>query len=129
VSVLSGIDGYVIQGNTTVVGELNSWSVTITHAPVDVRVFRGSGWGAWAKGAKSWTGSASGFFTCSDTGQSAIHDAITGGTTLDMYFHSSVDKYYYGEMQPTSLSVDQAVEGVANVSFEFVGEGAIGQRC
>jgi len=125
----SGIDGYIIEGATQVVGQLNSWSITITHTPVDVRVFRGSGWGAYTKGAKDWSGSASGFFDCTDTGQAAIHTAITGGTTLDWYAHSNDDYYFYGSIYPTSESVDQAVDGVANVSFDFQGTGAIGQRC
>jgi len=128
-ATFSGIDGYVIEGATQVIGGLNSWSITITHAPVDVRVFRGDGWGAYAKGAKDWTGSASGFFDCTDTGQTAIHTAITGGTTVDVYMHVRDDYYYYGSTHPTSISVDQALDGVANISYDFQGIGAIGQRC
>jgi len=126
---ISGIDGYVMAGpcgSAAVVAELNHWTLTITSDPIDVSIFGSSGWGAYKNGPKDWNASFDGFWYLGDTnGQAALHSALTGGTTVECYFHLDNDNYYYGAGLVTSESVDESVDGVASISFDIQGDGAI----
>jgi len=128
-NAISGIDGYVMAGAcgaAAVVAEMNHWTVTITSDPIDVRVFGSSGWGAYKKGPKDWTASFDGFWYLGDTtGQLALHNALVNGTVIECYFHLDNDNYYYGAGLVTSEATDEAVDGVASISFDIQGDGAI----
>lgn len=128
-NAISGIDGYVMAGpcgSAAVVAELNHWTLNITSEPIDVRVFGSSGWGAKKNGPKDWNASFDGFWYLGDTnGQAALHSALTGGTTIECYFHLDDDNYYYGAGLVIGETVDESVDGVASISFDVDGDGAI----
>ena len=128
-NAISGIDGYVMAGpcgSAVLVAELNHWTLNITSEPIDVRVFGSSGWGAKKNGPKDWNASFDGFWYLGDAaGQAALHSALTGGTTVECYFHLDNDNYYYGAGLVIGETVDESVDGVASISFDVDGDGAI----
>lgn len=126
-STYSGIDGYVLEGST-VVGELNHFTLTLTSASNDVSAFQGSGWGAFKPGLLTWTGTASGFWDLTDTGQAALWTAATGTTSVELYMHTNDDYYYYGSANLTSIAIDDTLAGVATVTFNFQGTGTLTQK-
>ncbi len=126
-STFSGIDGYLLEGST-VVGELNHWSLTLTSASNDVSAFQGSGWGSFKPGLLTWTGTGSGFWDLTDTGQAALWTAATGTSSIELYFHTNDDYYYYGAANLTSIAIDDTLAGVATVTFNFQGTDTLHQK-
>ena len=132
ISTFAGKDGYIqmgAAGSSGVVGEMSHWSLTVDSPTTDVTVFQSSGWGAFKNSIRTWSGTCDGFFDCSNTYQTSIWTAITGGTALDVYCHIADDKYYYGSCYPTSWNADVTVAGIATASFNFQGTSTLNKTC
>jgi len=125
--VIHGNDGYLLEAGT-LVGELNHWSLTISAADLDVSAFQGNGWGAHTTGLLTWTGTGAGFWDFeTDAGQAALWTAMTGNSSVEMYFYLNDDNYYYGSANITSIAIDETVAGVATVTFNFTGASELHQ--
>ena len=126
-STYKGTDGYLMEAST-VIGELNHWTLTLTSASIDTGAFQGDGWGSFTPGLLTWTGTGSGFWSMDDTGQAALWTAATGNNSIELYFHTSDDYYYYGSANLTSIAIDDTLAGVATVTFNFQGTGELHQK-
>jgi len=130
-----GYSGYVHAGavgaaaDASLVGELNSWTVTLTNGMNDVGVFGGGIWGAFKPGINTWTASMAGFFDCSDDGQAALLDAIQGGSQIEAYYFVSPTKYYYGVGYVSSISTDVPYAGIASFSADVQGTEDLHDVC
>lgn len=128
----SGYDGYVsagVAGAAGLVGELNTWSITVTNGMNDVGVFGGGIWGQFKPGINTWTTSFAGFFDCADTGQAALLDAIQAGTQIEAYYYVSPTKYYYGLGYVSSITTDTPYAGIATFSCDVQGTGTLFDSC
>ena len=132
-SVTQGTSGYFNaqvagSGASTSVGEINRWTITKTSDPIDVSVF-GDRWRDYVNGSVGWTCSASGFWDCSDAGQSSLEDSLDNGTSIEIYAHVDDTKYYYGLAFVTNVTVEDTHDGVATASFDAQGSGVLYQTC
>ena len=134
--IFSGVDGYFrsgAKGSASVVGEMNHFTVTISHATNETTTFATNGWASFKKGIVSWTASGDGFWNCQDTAQGALHTAIAaptaGATEVDAYFHTDDAYILYGVGLVSTETLDDAVAGVATVTFDFQGTGVLYLIC
>ena len=134
--LFSGVDGYFKAGpagQSDVVGEMNHFTVTISHAVNETTTFASNGWASFKKGVVSWTASGDGFWNCQDKAQGYLHTAIAaataGATEVEAYFHTDDAYYLYGIGLVTTETLDDAVAGVATVTFDLQGTGVLYSLC
>lgn len=121
----SGHEG-AIYSSTKQIGGLNTFSLNINNAVLDVTSF-GNGWKEHIDGVKDFSGSASGYLDYSDTVQKEIVDKILSSSesTLTIDFKVTKDLTLTGSVKISSLSATIAVSDKVGISFNFVGNGAL----
>lgn len=121
----SGHEG-AIYSSTKQIGGLNTFSLNINNAVLDVTSF-GNSWKEHIDGVKDFSGSASGYLDYSDTVQKEIVDKILSSSesTLTIDFKVTKDLTLTGSVKISSLSATIAVSDKVGVSFNFVGNGAL----
>lgn len=121
----SGHEG-AIYSSTKQIGGLNTFSLNINNAVLDVTSF-GNSWKEHIDGVKDFSGSASGYLDYSDTVQKEIVDKILSSSesTLTIDFKVTKDLTLTGSVKISSLSATIAVSDKVGISFNFVGNGAL----
>lgn len=121
----SGHEG-AIYSSTKQIGGLNTFSLNINNAVLDVTSF-GNSWKEHIDGVKDFSGSASGYLDYSDTVQKEIVDKILSSSesTLTIDFKVTKDLTLTGSVKISSLSATIAVNDKVGISFNFVGNGAL----
>lgn len=121
----SGHEG-AIYSSTKQIGGLNTFSLNINNAVLDVTSF-GNSWKEHIDGVKDFSGSASGYLDYSDTVQKEIVDKILSSSesTLTIDFKVTKDLTLTGSVKISSLSATISVSDKVGVSFNFVGNGAL----
>lgn len=130
-TVTQGTSGYFwagVLGSGASVGEISSWTLNETADTVDVSVF-GDRWKDFVNGSVSFSGSISGFFDCSDTGQGAVMDSLEDGTVIEAYFFWNGTKYKYGSCYVTGVTIEDTHSGVATFSADLQGTGELYMKC
>lgn len=121
----SGHEG-AIYSSTKQIGGLNTFSLNINNAVLDVTSF-GNAWKEHIDGVKDFSGSASGYLDYSDAVQKEIVDKILSSSenTLTIDFKVTKDLTLTGSVKISSLSTTVAVSDKVGISFNFVGNGAL----
>lgn len=121
----SGHEG-AIYSSTKQIGGLNTFSLNINNAVLDVTSF-GNSWKEHIDGVKDFSGSASGYLDYSDVVQKEIVDKILSSSesTLTIDFKVTKDLTLTGSVKISSLSATIAVSDKVGISFNFVGNGAL----
>lgn len=121
----SGHEG-AIYSSTKQIGGLNTFSLNINNAVLDVTSF-GNSWKEHIDGVKDFSGSASGYLDYSDVVQKEIVDKILSSSesTLTIDFKVTKDLTLTGSVKISSLSTTVAVSDKVGISFNFVGNGAL----
>jgi predicted secreted protein len=122
---LAGKSGKVMIG-TSNVSEIKNWSVD-TGADMLEDTVLGDEWKTFIAGLKEWSAKAEGLFALdTDTnGQTALQNAYLSGTPVTLKLYVSPTKFYSGFALISSLSVEDTVEDIVNISFEFQGSGQL----
>jgi len=120
---ISGSGGYVKEGSTAV-AEIHEWNATINADLYDSTVF-GDSWKESVAGLKGATGSVMGYWMLSDTGQTALQNAILGGTTLTLHLSPNGTNEFAGSAFISQLQEKAPVNGLVEVTFAFTFTGAV----
>ncbi len=125
---IAGKSGKLVIDSTnpaTVVG-IKNWSIDLSMDTLETTAL-GDGWKGYIAGLKEWTASADGDFNVhtDEAGQQALQDAYLNGTAVSALFYVNDTNYYTGEAIINSLSIEDPVDDVVSISFEFTGNGEI----
>ena len=111
------------SGSVTLPGVTNAalraWSATFAQGVVDVTAFSSGGWAERVGTIRSATGAASGQM---DISVVPLTNALSG-TPAALSLITTGTKGYSGSAVISNFSVQQVVEGVATVSFDFISSG------
>ncbi|MGV2976464.1 hypothetical protein AB1P65_13495 [Roseibium alexandrii] len=119
-----GNEGSVAVGSDTV-AKVQSFSLN-HEAPTSPTHGMGDAWEENSFGpAQRWSGSVTAYYSPGDTGQSAI--SPNSDITLHLYpaGNSSGKEYYSGLAKITGMGHQQSKGDTVEVSFEFIGSGAL----
>ena len=123
-AALSGTAGSIVAAGTAV-GEMAEWSLDIGHSPVQVTAF-GDVWEEYIPSLRNATGTFSGNFDTSNTVQTALTNAMLGGSAVALSFYVSPTKYFAaGTAYLTGMSPAISVAGKADVSYNFQASGPV----
>ena len=125
---IAGKSGKVTIGSddpATVVG-IKNWSLELSLDRLETTAL-GDDWKNYITGLKEWSASSEGDYEVgTDTdGQKALQDAYLSGDTVDIKLYVDDTHYYSGEAYINSLSVEDPVDDVINISIEFTGSGEL----
>jgi len=125
---IAGKSGKVSIGTddpATVVG-IKNWSLELSLDTLETTAL-GDEWKNYITGLKEWTASSEGDYEVgTDTnGQKALQDAYLSGDTVDIKLYVDDTHFYSGEAYINSLSVEDPVDDVVNISIEFTGSGEL----
>lgn len=125
-AVISGTQGSVVYGGTagTAVGAMKTWSLDVAAAELDASSF-GSTWRLTDSGIKEWSGSCEGNYDDTDTYQTSLWTALTGGTKVVMAFYAGTADGLWGTAVITGHSPSQSFDGLAGANFSFKGHGPL----
>ena len=87
----------------------------------------GDEWKNFIAGLKEWSASAEGSWNIAvdALGQKALQEAYLSGTTVSLKLYVNTAQYYSGETFISSLAIEDPVDDIVNISFEFQGTGAL----
>jgi hypothetical protein len=128
-AVIKGKNGSILIGSN-VIGELNSFSVTITQNTEDTFAF-GDDWMTSTATSKSWSIEASGYHDPADAnGQVAlITDILTGDSSISVKLRTegstTGDDEYTGTVTLQEVSMEAAADGIVGFSFSGMGSGSL----
>ena len=135
-NVLSGNDGQVVVGSTTVAA-VRSFSVELSADTIETSVM-GLDARTYIKGMSSWSGSADIYFDPSefDTAEATFNpckDAsgnIVGGAPVAVKFYvreaaDSTDVAFTGNVIVTGYTVNSSMDGLVEASISFTGSGPV----
>lgn len=125
---IAGKNGKVIigdSGSTKVVG-IKSWSLELSLDTLETTAL-GDDWKKYIAGLKEWSSSSEGDYevTIDTTGQEALQTAFLNGTTVTVKLYVDSSNYYTGTAYISSLSIEDPVDDVVNISIEFTGNGVL----
>lgn len=124
-AALSGTAGSVTIGTTAVAGEMSEWSLDVGHSPVQVTAF-GDSWEEYIPSLRNATGTFSGNFDNSDTGQTTLINTMLGGSAVALRCYVSASKYFnIGTAYLTAMNPAISVAGKADVAFSFQVSGPV----
>ena len=109
------------------VANLTQWSISIDTDTADVTAL-GDTFKSYVLGTKSATSSLSGFFADdADVPFDAFDQSQSGGTVTAYLYPAgtSVAKYFYGNVWPKSVSVDDSVGGAVTFKADLVFNGTV----
>lgn len=120
-AAISGKNGSVMIG-THEVAEIKSWSLDIGGEELDITDFSSAGYKEFIRGLTEWSGSFEGNLDMTDTnGQYALDAKILDGSSVTLKLYTNGTNYYTGTAFITGESPSVAVDGLAEVSFNFRG--------
>lgn len=124
----------------TLIGEINTWSVSVTGGENDTSVF-GDSWGKTDVGMLSWNGTASGFYDPTDSAQDELWSKLVSGNLISgfrlytQYSTTSSDPIKYWKpdtaadanagIRITGFNTGQTHSGVGTFDFAFSGSGPV----
>ena len=125
---IAGKKGKVAIGTddpVTVVG-IKNWSLELSTDTLETTAL-GDDWKNYITGLMEWTASSEGDYSVeTDTqGQAALQEAFLAGETVDLKLYVDDTHYYSGEAIINSLSIEDPVDDVVNISIEFTGNGEL----
>ena len=125
---VAGKNGKVVIGesSTQKVVDIKNWSLELSLETLETTAL-GDDWKNYITGLKEWTASSEGDYEVPvDTqGQKALQDAYLNGTTVILKLYVDATNYYQGTAYISSLSIEDPVDDVVNISIEFTGTGAL----
>lgn len=124
---IAGKAGKVLigTGTTKVVG-IKSWSLELSLDTLETTAL-GDDWKNYIAGLKEWTASSEGDYevTSDTTGQQELQEAFLNGTIVTVKLYVDGTNYYTGSAYINSLSIEDPVDDVVNISIEFTGNGPL----
>lgn len=117
-------------GSAQSVANLTQWTISIEHATADVTSL-GDSAASFVLGVKSATASFSGFFADdADVPFDAFDQAQLSGTVACYLYPAAgaPTKYWYGQVWPTSVSVDDSVGGAVGISGNLTFNGGVSRN-
>lgn len=119
----SGINGSVVLGANSVLN-ISEWSIDIKNNIQDSTAF-GDTWEQKLPGLKGATGNLKGLLNVGDTtGQALLKTAVLAGTTVALILYNNANHYDFTAFID-GLKTDNKVDGVCEVEFSFVADGAV----
>ena len=114
-----------VNDPVTVVG-IKNWSLELSLDTLETTAL-GDDWKNYITGLKEWTASSDGNYEIGiDTdGQAALQEAYLNGDTVDLKLYVDDTHYYGGKAYINSLSVEDPVDDIVNISIEFTGSGEL----
>lgn len=121
----SGINGKVVIGSADV-GQLKDWKLSMSKNMIDISAF-GNTWKQQTPSLGEWSATSSGHWIVdTDTnGQTALQTAFINGTSVTLKLYIDGTHYYSGTAFISKMDVEDIIDNVATVSFEFAGSGTI----
>lgn len=119
-----GSEGHVAIGANTI-AELKSYSLSRSVNTIDDTTLSDT-WTTKKPGTQSWSGSVECFWDETDTtGQGALTEGAE--VTLNMYPEGATtgDTYWTGSALVTAIENSGSIDGMAEASFSFEGNGAL----
>ena len=129
-AALSGLTGEVIYAGKAIF-RMNHWDVTADTNILDVTSWTTSAaqWRSNSAGLQGWTGTVSGYWDMiGDTsGQKLMQTRTLTPTTGTLIMRASVTggENYRGDVLFNQMAVSDDIDGTANVTFSFTGNGAL----
>lgn len=126
-AALSGTSGSVVYttGGTTAVGEIQEWSLDLSHSPVDVTAF-GDVWERYIPSLRSATGSFSGNMDTGDAVQTSLRNTMLGGSALSLRLYVSPAAYFnVGTAYLTGQNAGVSVDGKVDTGYDFQVSGPV----
>ena len=133
-AIISGHGGVITAtGSNTNVANIRSWSVEQTQDTIETTSM-GTQYSTpvartYVAGPHTWTLTADIYYDATDAGMVAIQDAVSDITGLSLKLYpedsDSGNKYYYGDVVVTSLSVSSSVDGMVEATFAGQGTGSL----
>lgn len=125
---IAGKKGKVAIGTddpVTVVG-IKNWSLELSTDTLETTAL-GDDWKNYITGLIEWTASSEGDYSVETDaeGQAALQEAFLAGETVDLKLYVDDTHYYSGEAIINSLSIEDPVDDVVNISIEFTGNGEL----
>ncbi|MGI6702051.1 MAG: phage tail tube protein [Christensenellales bacterium] len=125
---IAGKKGKVAIGTddpVTVVG-IKNWSLELSTDTLETTAL-GDDWKNYITGLMEWTASSEGDYSVETDaeGQAALQEAFLAGETVDLKLYVDDTHYYSGEAIINSLSIEDPVDDVVNISIEFTGNGEL----
>lgn len=114
-------------GAATTVANLTQWSVSIDMDQAEVSSL-GDSFKSYVAGLKNATASLSGYFADDQDVPFDAFDQAQSGGTVSAYLYpagTSVNKYFYGAVWPTQVSIDDSVGGAVTFSASLVFNGGV----
>lgn len=121
--LLSGTAGSVVVSGV-LVGEVSEWALDLSQSPVETTAF-GVEWALAIHGLQGASGSFSGNFDSSDSGQNALQAAMDAGTSLivDLYMGPTQHMEMWALLTGSEDGV--AVDGQDTSLWNFVATGNV----
>jgi predicted secreted protein len=124
---IAGKTGKVIigSGTTKVVG-IKSWSLELSLDTLETTSL-GDDWKNYIAGLKEWSASSEGDYEIltDSTGQELLQEAFLAGTAVVVKLYVDGTNYYTGSAYINSLSIEDPVDDIVNISIEFTGNGTL----
>ena len=126
-AALSGKAGRFDYGGQVV--NMNAWSLQIDTNLLEVTPWSTGTdqWRTYTPGLSGAAGSASGFFDAASTGQNDIRTNILtpAASTCRLEIDKSGGAAYTGTIYLSGYSLDDSIDGTADVSIDFTFTGAV----
>ena len=116
---------------TNAVGTAKIWSLNLQADTADTTTFADAGWKSNVTTLKGWSGSITVVFDGgADSGEASLITSLTSGATVALELLTGAtgagdSEKFSGDAYVTSMPITQDVNGVVEVSFDFVGTGAL----
>lgn len=114
-------------GSAQSVANLTQWSLSIDMDTAEVTSL-GDSFKSYVAGMKNATASINGYFADdADIAFDAFDQAQSSGTVAAYLYPAgtSVNKYWYGQVWPTAVSVDDSVGGAVTFTANLVFNGGV----
>lgn len=114
-------------GAATTVANLTQWSISIDMDSAEVSSL-GDTFKSYVAGLKNATASLSGYFADDQDVVFDAFDQAQSGGTVSAYLYpagTSVNKYFYGAVWPTQVSIDDSVGGAVTFSASLTFNGGV----
>lgn len=125
---IAGKNGRVEIGDTPskkIVG-IKNWSLELSLDTLETTSL-GDDWKNYIPGLKEWSASSDGNYSiiADSDGQALLQEAFLTGDTVICKFYVDSANYYKGNAIISSLSIEDPVDDVVNISIEFTGTDAL----
>jgi len=123
-AAISGTAGSVTLAGT-LVAEIAEWSLDLSMSPVDVTAF-GDNWAKYVASIRNATGSFSGNHDGASVQQTALRNAMLGGSAVAFALHvNGTSEYNVGTAFLTGVTPSVSQTGAAAMSFNFQVSGPV----